>query len=168
MNRRRRKLLLAGAALTGLGGLGLGLRFADHDGPALVEKILRRSLPQLRMAADQRQRFARDFSAADPTSAGDLALLEEVLVLLESRWSAGLVSGRSRRQLQNFERRVVTAFVQATGMQLSERPQQLIYRGLHDPYARPCGNSLFRPAGPARQPDPETPKPAPAAAAEFS
>lgn len=166
MNRSRRKLLLAGPALTGLGGLGLGLRFADHDGPALVDKILRRRLPQVRMAADQRQRFARDFCAVDPTSARDLALLEEVLALLESRWSAGLVSGRSRRHLQDFERRIVTAFVQATGMQLSERPQQLSYNGLHNPYARPCGNKLFLPAGPASTPDPDTPNPA--GAAEFS
>ena len=166
MNRRRRKLLLAGAAVTGVGALGLGLRFADHDAAALVEKILQRRLPQLRMAAEQRARFARDFRAADPTSGRELALVEEVLVLLESRWSAGLVSGRSRRQLQDFERRIVTAFVQATGMQLSERQQQLVYRGLHDPYAQPCGNKLFRPAGPASPPAPDTPNPA--GAAEFS
>lgn len=135
-----RRQTLAGIAATGGiavvgGGIGMAL---DHRG-SLVREILHRSIGDFRMADDDFAALLQDIDKPFAPSRQRLAFYRAVMVGGSDRVPE-LVPHRIAEEFQQYERRVVTAFmIQTDYLALDPGAKQVRFIGdsaCHSPFAR--------------------------------
>lgn len=143
----RRNLLLAAAGTAVMGAATLGITYAVNSPRKVIEGIVRKNLPGLKISDADIQQFVSDFIAADTNTStvemSGLRVIGPFANIPPFRW---MLPGGIKHGIAKFERRVMTEFALGTDMfETYAKDESLVtYVGLYDPYTMTCANPLPR------------------------
>lgn len=147
MTRRRLVAGLAGATAACLSAAGAS--FAFNRPERLIVIRVRHLFPEIQVDNADLNAFAVDFLAHDRRSSTlQIATLRAAGPLLYSPALRWLLPNRFDRQLDSFDRRVVTSFLLSTDFFAARErgSTRVSYDGFFNPYERPCTNPFWSPA----------------------
>jgi hypothetical protein len=139
-----RRILLAGAAVTGAVAGLFGVRFLLAKDADAVVKVLRKRLDYLQLDDADVQRFADDLASRHPMSSVRL----RTLVAAGPLYTGFAFSSHNflADGIRHGEERVTTLFLLSSDFFIngSDASKPVRYLGYYDP-VRPCGNPFARP-----------------------
>ena len=142
----RRNFCVAGSmlAVTGMTSGLLLTRWGNEiaAGETVIGGILKHNFPQVRFAAAELLKFTRMFVAYDHTDPHKLRALAPLMPVVYDNAARHLIPIPLYTLFDDFQRRVVTAFAQATDFDLSLRQQTVHYVASCDPYLNFVANRL--------------------------